>query len=54
MTSWSECDQLCNGRRFRTAACTQTDSGRKVSPNYCHEKKPDDEYESCNLDCELS
>lgn len=52
MSSWSECDQLCNGRRFRTAACTQTDNNRNVLPSNCRSKKPDDEYQTCNTDCE--
>lgn len=51
MSQWSECNNLCDGEQFRTAACIQIDAGRHVSSNMCREQKPDDEYQVCNAGC---
>lgn len=51
MSQWSECNSLCDGEQFRTAACVQIDTGRHVSPSSCREPKPEDEYQACNVGC---
>lgn len=51
MSNWSECNNLCDGEQYRTAVCIQADDGRSVSPNYCRDTKPDDEYQTCNVGC---
>ncbi|XP_055309435.1 A disintegrin and metalloproteinase with thrombospondin motifs 9-like isoform X3 [Sitodiplosis mosellana] len=51
MSQWSECNILCDGEQFRTAACVQIDTGRHVSPSSCREPKPEDEYQPCNVGC---
>lgn len=51
MSEWSECNTLCDGEQFRTAACIQIDNDRTVSPNLCRDTKPDDEYQVCNAGC---
>lgn len=54
MSEWSECTRLCNGERFRTAACVRAVDGQTVAPEYCRQAKPDDEYAACNTECEVS
>lgn len=55
MSEWSDCDQLCFGKKFRTAACVEIETSRKIAPSYCRTSaKPADEYEVCNTDCKLS
>lgn len=51
MSQWSECNNLCDGEQFRTAACVQVDSGRHVSPSLCQDAKPKNEYQVCNAGC---
>lgn len=51
MSQWSECNSLCDGEQFRTAACVQTDTGRPVSPSSCRDAKPKNEYQTCNAGC---
>lgn len=51
MSQWSECNGLCDGEQFRTAACVQIDTGRHVSPSSCRDAKPEDEYQVCNAGC---
>lgn len=51
MSNWSECNNLCDGEQYRTAVCVQIEDGRNISPNYCRENKPDDEYQACNVGC---
>lgn len=51
MSQWSDCNGLCDGEQFRTAACVQIDAGRHVSPSSCREPKPEDEYQVCNAGC---
>lgn len=51
MSVWSECNNLCDGEQYRTAACKQIDNGRTVSPNMCRNPKPDDQYQVCNAGC---
>lgn len=51
MSDWSECNNLCDGEQYRTAACKQIDNDRTVSPNMCQVPKPDDQYEVCNAGC---
>lgn len=54
MSEWSECTRLCNGERFRTAACIRVMDGQTVAQEYCRQNKPDDEYVACNTECEVS
>lgn len=51
MSQWSECNGLCDGQQFRTAACVQIDTGRHVSLSSCRDAKPEDEYQVCNAGC---
>lgn len=51
MSQWSECNNLCDGEQFRTAGCVEIDSGRHVSPSYCQDPKPKNEYQVCNAGC---
>lgn len=51
MSQWSECNNLCDGEQFRTAACVQIDSGRPVTPSLCQDAKPKNEYQVCNAGC---
>lgn len=51
MSQWSECNSLCDGEQFRTAACIQIDNGRSVSPSLCRDTKPRNEYQACNVGC---
>lgn len=51
MSQWSECNSLCDGEQFRTAACVQIDTGRHVATSSCRESKPEDEYQACNVGC---
>lgn len=58
MSEWSKCDQLCVGKRNRSAICYELNTGQTVQPNlaskYCTRSvKPMDEYERCNEDCVL-
>lgn len=58
MSEWSQCDQLCNGKRNRTANCYEFNSGQMVQSHlaakYCSRTvKPIDEYQVCNKDCVL-
>lgn len=50
MSQWSECNNLCDGEQFRTAACVQIDSGHHVSPIH-NDQKPKNEYQMCNAGC---
>ncbi|XP_031637497.1 A disintegrin and metalloproteinase with thrombospondin motifs 9 isoform X2 [Contarinia nasturtii] len=51
MSQWSECNSLCDGEQFRTAACIQIDTSRHVATSLCREAKPEDEYQACNVGC---
>lgn len=51
MSQWSECNNLCDGEQFRTAACVQIDGGRPVSTSLCQDQKPKNEYQVCNAGC---
>lgn len=51
MSDWSECNNLCDGEQYRTAACKQIDNDRTVPPNMCRDPKPDDQYQVCNAGC---
>ncbi|XP_052863220.1 A disintegrin and metalloproteinase with thrombospondin motifs 9 [Anopheles cruzii] len=54
MSSWMECDQACSGKRRRTAACYNADTGQEVAPENCNETvKPQDLYEPCNTECKF-
>lgn len=58
MSEWSPCDQLCKGKRNRTANCCEINSGQMVqahlAPKYCSRSvKPIDEFKVCNTDCVL-
>ncbi|KAJ6633267.1 A disintegrin and metalloproteinase with thrombospondin motifs 9 [Pseudolycoriella hygida] len=54
MSEWSECDQICNGKRFRTAICIQSDNEKIIPPTNClPSKKPKIEFEHCNSHCEI-
>ncbi|KAG4076388.1 hypothetical protein HA402_005831 [Bradysia odoriphaga] len=54
MSDWSECDQICNGKRFRSGICIQSDNEKVISPNNClPSKKPKIEFEHCNNHCEI-
>lgn len=58
MSEWSKCDQLCNGKRNRSAICYELNTGQTVQSSlaskYCTRSvKPMDEYERCNEDCVL-
>lgn len=54
MSEWSECNRLCNGETFRMATCVQDSDGRKVLPSQCRPPKPDDEYRTCNTECDIA
>lgn len=54
MTDWTECNRLCNGESFRTAVCVQESDGRKVMPSQCRPPKPDDQYQTCNTECDVA
>lgn len=58
LSDWSECDQVCSGKRRRSANCYELNSGQMVEANmaakYCSRSaKPQDEYEQCNVECKL-
>ncbi|XP_058055860.1 A disintegrin and metalloproteinase with thrombospondin motifs 9 [Anopheles bellator] len=54
MSSWMDCDQACSGKKRRTAACYNADTGQEVAPENCNETvKPQDLYEPCNTECKF-
>lgn len=58
MSEWGQCDQLCSGKRNRTANCYEFNSGQMVQSHlaakYCSRSvKPMEDYQACNTDCVL-
>uniref|UniRef100_A0A182NLF3 GON domain-containing protein n=1 Tax=Anopheles dirus TaxID=7168 RepID=A0A182NLF3_9DIPT len=54
MSPWMKCDQLCSGRKRRTAICYNTEAQQEVSPDHCNQSvKPQDEYDICNNECKF-
>ncbi|KAH8295114.1 hypothetical protein KR018_007268, partial [Drosophila ironensis] len=54
MQTWSNCDALCDGRKYRQPACVSTVQGLKVAPQFCEMfAKPKVEQRACNTECRL-
>ncbi|KAH8313711.1 hypothetical protein KR067_010642, partial [Drosophila pandora] len=54
MQAWSNCDSLCDGRKYRQPACVSTVQGLKVAPQFCEMfAKPKMEQRPCNTECRL-
>ncbi|XP_030370453.1 A disintegrin and metalloproteinase with thrombospondin motifs 9 isoform X2 [Scaptodrosophila lebanonensis] len=55
MQTWSNCDSLCDGSRYRSPACVSITQGLKVAPQFCDESaKPGMETGACNTECSLN
>lgn len=51
---WTFCDRMCQGTMHKRVVCQGVDSQEIVSDSYCPaEKKPREESQSCNMDCEI-
>ncbi|XP_052259939.1 A disintegrin and metalloproteinase with thrombospondin motifs 9-like [Dreissena polymorpha] len=54
-TEWTDCDDICNGRRYRKVKCVRDDTHSPVSEQRCeNEPKPNVESERCNPFCTIS